>query len=83
MALPLHQANLLLRQAIQRIHQPVDLPVGGFELALEHGLETGHGRFGHLPVQGQHALDQADHALVAGRIRGVAEVDGRNQAGAI
>src|SRR6266851_7508766 len=34
----LHNLNLLLRQPIQLVHQPVDLPVGGVDLALEDGF---------------------------------------------
>ncbi len=34
----LHHGNLLLRQPVQHIHQPVYLPVGDVYLALEVGL---------------------------------------------
>lgn len=73
------QVQRLLQQNVdvrQPIDQPVDLAVRGVDLALVEGLVRGDGRGRELPVQGQHALHQPDHALVAGRVRRVVEVDG-------
>jgi len=61
---PLHDPDLLLRQPVQLIHQPVDLPVGGFDLALEMGLFVRRFSGGELLVQGEHALDEGDHVIV-------------------
>jgi hypothetical protein len=38
----LHKLDLLFRQVIQRINQPVNLPVRRFDLALEGGFEVGY-----------------------------------------
>ena len=35
---PLHDFDLLLRQPIKLVHQRIDLPAGGFDLALQRGL---------------------------------------------
>ena len=58
----LNNPNLILSQVIQPVHQVVNLPVCGFNLAFEDGL--GLGRLGLLLVQVQHPLDQGTHLVV-------------------
>ena len=60
----LHNRNLLLRQPVQLVHQPIDLPVASINLPLEQLLGRRRLGVGELLVQGLRALDQVDHALV-------------------
>lgn len=54
----LHNPDLLFRQPVQFVDQPVNLAVGGVNLALLDGLIVGSFGGGQLPVQGQHTLDR-------------------------
>ena len=51
---PLHHPNFLLRQPIQPIHQPINLPVGGLDLALVE-LLVGGGSGSRKPRKGAKA----------------------------
>jgi len=64
--LPLHNFNFLCRQPIKLIHQRIDLPIRGLDLALQRGLLVLDLCRGQLLVQDQHALDQFHHPVVAG-----------------
>jgi hypothetical protein len=61
------------------IHQPVDLPVGRIDLALQRRLDVGRllrrQAFVEVHTIGS-LLDQADHAVVASAVGRVGEVDG-------
>ena len=72
----LYDPDLLLRQPVQLIHQPVDLPIGRDDLALVYGLLLVRDRGGQLAVQIQHGLDQRDHPVVVRDVGRVGEVDG-------
>jgi len=48
---PFHNPNFLLAQAVQLIHEIVDLPVRGCDLALERGLVVLQFGCGELLVQ--------------------------------
>lgn len=55
LSLPFHNLNFLLAQAVQLIHELIDLPVRGRDLAFERGvlvLQFGRGK---LPVQRERA----------------------------
>lgn len=73
---PFHHRNFLRRQSVQFVHQPVNRPVGRFDLALIQvllGLRLGRRL---VLVQGQHGLDQLHHLVVPRFVGGVREVDG-------
>ena len=74
LSLSLDNPNLILSQVIQSAGQAVNLPVSGFNLEFEDG--RGLGRLGVLLLQVQHPLDQGNHLVVVGLIRGIVEVDG-------
>lgn len=39
---PLHNSDLILGEIIQLVDQPINLPVDGGDLTLEHGFGLGH-----------------------------------------
>ena len=55
-----HNLGFLIGQPIQPIHQRVNLPVCGLDLALIELLIGGNGGVGELLVQCQHALGGPD-----------------------
>lgn len=73
---PLDDRDLGVCQPVQLIHQRIDLPVGGFDLALENCFGVRHLLRRQLLVQVEHTRHQVDHAVVAGSIGGGGEVDG-------
>jgi len=50
LTLPLHNPDFLIRQPVKLIHQVIDLPVGGLDLALERCLGLGDFGLVQLPV---------------------------------
>lgn len=71
---PFDDRDLVVRQIVQRVHQPVGLVVGRRDLPLDHRALVAE-RGGFALVQVEHALHQRDHAIVAGVVGGVREVD--------
>jgi hypothetical protein len=61
-----HDLDFLFRQPIQPINQTVDLPIGGFDLALEHFLLLRRLRGLEALMQLQHGLHQPDQFVVRG-----------------
>ncbi len=61
----LNDPDLFLRQPVQLIHQPVNLPIRRGDLRGEHALLVGCARGGATLVQREHLLDQRDPARVA------------------
>ena len=64
----LHHRNLLLRQPVQLVHQPVDLPVGGIDLSLDEGRVVAGPGFRQLLIEGEHLLGELHHPVVAGLV---------------
>jgi len=73
---PLHYRNLLLCQSVQLINQPVDLPIGGVDLALDGVCVMTCPGFRQLLMQGEHLFHELHHPVMAGLVGGVVEVDG-------
>jgi hypothetical protein len=72
----LNQPDLLFRQAVQLVDQPVDLPVRGFDavaIRVFSGVRAGGGE---LPVQVELDRHQLHQPIVADDISGVGEADG-------
>jgi len=61
-----HDADFVVGQAIQFIHEAVDLRVNGGDLAFERGLFLRRPRRGKLAVRGQRLLYQLRHFFGAG-----------------
>ena len=73
---PLHNRDLFLRESVEFIHQPIDLPVGridhpGERLLLVRGL-----RRREAFVQVEHLLDEGDHPVTAGDVGGASPFSG-------
>ena len=64
----LDNPHLLLAQSVQRIHQPVNLPIRRVDLGGENALLVRGAYSGATLVQREHLLDQRHHARVARRI---------------
>ena len=67
--------NFLFRQPVQLVNQPVNLSIRRVNLTLVQlavGLRSG----GEVLVQLQHLLNERHHAVVAGNVGRVGEVDG-------
>ena len=71
----LHDLDLLLRESVKLVDQGVDLPVSGLDAALQCRLLVGRLGLRELFMQSKHLLHQGDHAVVAGDIGGVGEID--------
>ena len=64
-----------------RTPSPVDLPVRGLDqVACQGGFFVRRGRFrGAVYARSEHSLHQEGHAVMAGDVGGVGEIDGANQ----
>ena len=71
-----HNPDLLFRQPLQFVHQPVDLPVRGLDLTLDGSLLVAGSSGCQLLVQLQYLIDEGDHAIVAGDTSWIGCVDG-------
>ena len=72
---PLHHLDLLRRQPVQLVDQPVNLPVRHLDPPLERGLLVRHALRGEPRVQIEHLRDGHDQAVGARRVGEVGEGD--------
>ena len=59
---------LLFSQPVKLVHQLIDLPISGLDLALEQCLLMAGSSFCKLLMQREHRINQANYAVVSGLI---------------
>lgn len=75
---PFHQRDFFIGEALERVHQTVNLGVGVLDILRQRQTLVAHGGLGggNLALEPQHALDQRHHCVMLRFFGGVGQVEG-------